>query len=74
MRIDDFNENFKADIPSDGDYETLAGFLNEKAGHIPNLGEEIRHGNFSFKITKKSPKQIQQVKLIKLEKPKPADI
>lgn len=74
MRIDDFNENFKADIPGEGDYETLAGFLNEKAGHIPNLGEEIRHGNFSFKITKKSPKQIQQVKLIKLEKPKPADI
>lgn len=72
MRIDDFNEQFKADIPGDGNYETLAGFLNEKAGHIPNLGEEIRHGSLSFKITKKSPKQIQQVKLVRMDKTRSA--
>lgn len=66
MRIDEFNEQFQADLPGDRDYETLAGFLNEKAGHIPNLSEEIRHGNLSFKIIKKSPKQIQQVKIVRI--------
>ncbi len=65
MRIDDFNENFKTDIAGDGNYETLAGFLNEKAGHIPGLGEEIKFGDLLFRITKKSPKQIQQIKLIR---------
>lgn len=66
MRIDAFNEQFQTDLPADRDYETLAGFLNEKAGRIPNLSEEIRHGNISFKIIKKSPKQVQQVKVVKL--------
>lgn len=66
MRIDAFNDQFHSDLPADRDYETLAGFLNEKAGHIPNLSEEIRHGNIVFKITKKSPKQIQQVKIVRL--------
>ena len=68
MRIDEFNEQFQADLPGDRGYETLAGFLNDKAGHIPHLTEEIQHGNFIFRIIKKSPKQIQQVKILKIGK------
>lgn len=66
MRIGDFNQQFQANIPEDDNYETLAGFLNNVAGHIPNNGEEIRYQNLSFRITKKSPKLVQQVRFAKL--------
>lgn len=63
MRIADFNQQFQASLPDDQGYETLAGFLNDQAGHIPNLGEEIRFEKMVFKVLKKSPKQVQQVRL-----------
>jgi len=65
MRIDDFNRQFQASLPEDAHYETLAGFLNDQAGHIPGVGEDIVFGEWMFKIMKKTPKQIQQVKIIK---------
>lgn len=64
IRVEEFNRAFQANIPQDQDYETLGGFLNDQAGHIPHMGEEIRYGNLTFKVTRKSPKQVQQVRVI----------
>ncbi|MBX7152197.1 hemolysin family protein [bacterium] len=66
MRITDFNHQFQVTLPDDADYETLAGFLNDRFGHIPAVGESIEFQKLSFKVFKKTPKQIQQVRVIKL--------
>jgi CBS domain containing-hemolysin-like protein len=63
VSIDDFNKYFKAVIPEDTNYKTLAGFLNNRAGHIPHLAEKIIESPFTFTITKKTPKRIQQVRV-----------
>ncbi len=65
MRIHDFNEQFQASLPEDAHYETLAGFLNNLVGRIPAISEEIVYGPFLFRVTKKSPKQIQQLRFLK---------
>lgn len=63
MRIAEFNRQFQANLPEDAHYETVAGFLYDFAGRIPATGETIAFGALSFKVTRKSPKQVQQVQL-----------
>lgn len=63
ISVDEFNRHFQAGIPEDTNYKTLAGFLNDRAGHIPHLAEKIQFDNITFTITKKSPKRIQQVRV-----------
>lgn len=63
MRISEFNRQFRTHLPEDAHYETVAGFLSDRAGRIPGTGEEIVFGEIRFKITKKSPKQVLQVRL-----------
>ena len=66
MLIRDFNEKFGTDIPEDGEYETLSGFLNKITSRIPEPNEVIKHNNLVFIIMKKSQRRIRQVKFKKL--------
>ncbi len=70
IRIDDFNRQFSAVLPDSDNYETLAGFINDLAGHIPNIGETLTFEDMTFRIIKKTPKQVQQVRMSR-NKPKP---
>lgn len=63
ISIHDFNEQFRANIPETSDYDTLAGFLQKLTGRLPELNEEIRHVDFTFKILNKTARRIRQVKV-----------
>ena len=43
-----------------GDFETLAGFVIEKAGDIPGEGFSIKLGNLSITVKKKNHTHIEQ--------------
>lgn len=49
----------------EGDYETVAGLVLNKSGHIPGSGEIINFDNFKIVINRVTRKKIDQVKLIK---------
>ncbi|HWP81262.1 MAG TPA: hemolysin family protein [Bacteroidota bacterium] len=63
ISIHDFNEQFRANIPETVDYDTLAGFLQKLTGRLPELNEEIKHLDFTFKIVNKTARRIRQVKV-----------
>ncbi len=63
VSIEEFNRHFTAPLPEDDRYKTLAGFLNNRTGHIPHLAERILYAPFAFTVTKKSPKRILQVRV-----------
>ncbi len=49
-----------------GESETLAGMLIELFGRIPSAGEEIKFGNFEFKIQSVDLKRIKKVKITRI--------
>jgi putative hemolysin len=71
ISIKDFNNRFGSDLPEADDYETLSGFLHKLAGRIPDLNEEIHHGQFTYLIVKKSQRRIRVVRVRKLAEPDP---
>ncbi len=63
ISIKDFNEKFNDAVPDDPEYETLSGFLYKLTGKIPEVNDEIRFGDFTFTILKKSQRRIRQVRV-----------
>ena len=50
-----------------GDYETLAGFVLTKLGHVPRAGERIIEGNWLLEVTRASDRAILEVRISQRE-------
>ena len=68
MHVDEANEHLAIDIP-DGDYETVAGFLLVRLGHIPTVGEFVYHRGFLLEVTEMRGAKIEQLKVTRVATP-----
>ncbi len=48
-----------------GEYETLAGFMLSRLGHVPKVGEFVREGSWRLEVTKASDRAIVEVRLVR---------
>ena len=65
MDIDEANDRMGIDIP-EGDYETVAGFILSRLGHIPRESERLLHRGFVLEITEMRGVRIEQVKVTRV--------
>jgi putative hemolysin len=47
----------------EGEYETLAGFMLSRLGHVPRVGEFVREGPWRLEVTQASDRAIVEVRL-----------
>jgi len=59
---EDFNETFTVTLPGD-DAETLAGWLNQRAGAIPELGDRFLVDGLMLQVVERSPSRVRRVKV-----------
>ncbi len=57
LNIDDLRERLSIEIP-DGEYVTLAGFLLDILGHIPEEGEQVTYNDWTFKVQEMDKRRI----------------
>jgi len=62
VEIDHLNDKYTLNIPT-GDYETIAGFIIDRIGHIPKPNENISIGKYYFLIIRADNVRIDLVKL-----------
>ena len=62
VEIDFINEKYNLNLPT-GDYETVAGYITNAIGRIPEQGEIIAIENFNFLIARANNIRIDLVKL-----------
>ncbi len=65
MRIEEINEEMELDLPESEDYETIAGFILSRIGHIPRQGEQLHYKNVKIVITRMRAMRIEEVVLTK---------
>ena len=65
MDINEANDRMGIDIP-EGDYETVAGFILSRLGHIPRESERLLHKGFVLEITEMRGVRIEQVKVTRV--------
>jgi len=63
IEVDYLNENYKLDLPVSEEYETLGGLIVNSTEEIPKIKEEIKVGNFLFRILDVSNTRINLVSL-----------
>ncbi len=63
VEIDFLNEEHEINIPKEGDYETVAGYIMFKTGRIPQRSELLNLDNFTIQILKSDKTKIDFIKL-----------
>jgi CBS domain containing-hemolysin-like protein len=69
-RIRDFETEFEIELPIDAGFETVAGFLLYRLGHIPSKGESVEYEGRRFTVEEMEWNRITKIRVEKL----PADI
>jgi CBS domain containing-hemolysin-like protein len=64
LSVRDANRRLKLKLPENTAYITLAGFLLEKFGRIPEPGESIEHDGAIFKIERVDRRRIRRIRFI----------
>ena len=64
LSVRDANQYLKLDIPEDGGYTTIAGFLMDRAGRILQRGDKVDHERGVFEIERVEKRRITRVRLI----------
>ncbi|MEO3403826.1 hemolysin family protein [Mucilaginibacter sp. CAU 1740] len=61
--IYDVNEHLPHDLPEDGDFDTVSGWVGDIFGKIPDVGEQRESNGYNITVLKKSDQNIEAVKL-----------
>lgn len=61
--IYDVNGYLPHDLPEDGDFDTVSGWVSEVFGKIPDVGEQEESNGYNITVLKKSDQNIESVKL-----------
>jgi putative hemolysin len=67
MRIEEVNEELGLSLPS-GDYETIAGLVMNRLGHVPKQGEQFRYQGLKFIVKEMEGFQIEKVRIVRERK------
>jgi putative hemolysin len=63
MNILDIEEELGIDIPQNGDYDTIGGYIFHQAGTIPAKGFLIRQPNFEIEVLRSNDRRVEKVRI-----------
>jgi magnesium and cobalt exporter, CNNM family len=61
------NEDFAANLPEDESYETLAGLIFERLGHIPETGESLPVDQITLEVLEADDRRVRRVRLLRAQ-------
>jgi putative hemolysin len=64
--IDDVVRITKIKIHDTENFNTIGGFVLDKLGRIPKIGDELSLGNYVLKVIKMQKRRIMEIKLVKV--------
>ncbi len=67
MSLLDVEEKLDVDVPQEGDYDTLAGFVFHCSGSIPEQGFLIHRDNFELEVLNSNERMVESVWLKPIE-------
>ncbi|MFZ0565224.1 MAG: hemolysin family protein [Chlamydiales bacterium] len=63
MTIHDAEDAFGIQIPQEGDYDTIGGYVFHKVGSIPKMGHRLYHEDFVLEILSSTERSIEKVRI-----------
>jgi putative hemolysin len=72
LNLDDFEDETGLVLP-DGPYETVAGFIVQQLGHVPDVAETVAFDRYTLTVVDVDGKRISRVKVMVTPTPADAD-
>ncbi|MAD19045.1 MAG: hypothetical protein CMJ52_02345 [Planctomycetaceae bacterium] len=66
FQIYDLNEMLETALPEDDDFDTVAGFILERLGRVPETGEVVEDLGLRFEVLEAEPTRIERVSVTRL--------
>ncbi|HBF22455.1 MAG TPA: hypothetical protein DDW23_01450, partial [Planctomycetes bacterium] len=63
LEVDQLNDLLKSSLPEDEDYDTVAGLICERLGHIPSPGEKLSYQNLLFEVLEADERRVHKVRI-----------
>jgi len=63
VHIDELNELLGLDLPEQGDFDTVGGFVFSALGHVPGVGETLLRDNVRITVLKVTRRRIERVRV-----------
>ena len=75
FQIYDLNELLDVRLPEDDDFDTVAGYVLERLGRIPETGESFDSDGLRFRVIEAGPTKIDRLEISRIEEedPVPSD-
>lgn len=70
--LHELNEILDIDLPTEGEYESLGGFILTLTGYVPEVNEIVEYRHFTFKIDKVVRNRIIRV-ILRIHEPQDVD-
>jgi CBS domain containing-hemolysin-like protein len=67
MEFFELNESFAKDV--EGEVDTMAGWMTQLLGHLPEVGQTVTHGNLTFEVTEVDRHRIERLRVIRHRHP-----
>jgi len=67
LEIEDVNEMFEVEVPED--HDTIAGFVMQQLGHVPEVGEEFTYENLHVIVNEMDRNRIERLTITKIAEP-----
>jgi CBS domain containing-hemolysin-like protein len=65
IRLEDVNEQLGLQLP-EGDYETLAGFVLEQLGRLPQAGDSLTYNSIRLTVLEMQGPRIKQIEITRV--------
>lgn len=69
MGILDIEEQLGIEIPQDGDYDTIGGYVFHETGMIPGKGHILRKHNFELEVLRSNDRRVEKLRIKSLNPP-----
>ncbi|MEM1062015.1 MAG: transporter associated domain-containing protein, partial [Planctomycetota bacterium] len=67
VRIDELNDAEGLELPEDGDFDTVGGFVYDQLGKVPSAGESFTFKNVAVEVLQADRRRVERVR-IKVER------
>lgn len=69
VHIDEVNDRMSLQLPDDGDFDTIGGFVFSELGRIPEPGDLLVYENVRITVLEATRRRIERVKIEVLDQP-----
>ena len=63
VHVDEINARLGLDLPEDGEFDTIGGYVFHELGHVPRVGEKLVRSGVRLTVLEATRRRIERVKI-----------